>query len=191
MNHELSIRICQKLIDKGIIKEELKRVYTYGIELLLSFFISVSLILIVGTLTHRFVETLIFLFLFVSIRQMTGGYHAKTYFRCQIVTVGTFLLILLASYHLHPNITLHIILLVSGGVFILLFGPIENKHKPLSPAIKAKNKKLGAASFVLASGLSMILIYWKPRYADTAFFTLLSIILLMIVPLIERRIHHV
>lgn len=191
MNHELSIRICQKLIDKGIIKEELKRVYTYGIELLLSFFISVLLILIVGTLMHRFVETLIFLFLFVSIRQMTGGYHAKTYFRCQIVTVGTFLLILLASYHLHPNITLHIILLVSGGVFILLFGPIENKHKPLSPATKAKNKKLGAASFVLASGLSMILIYWKPLYADTAFFTLLSIILLMIVPLIERRIHHV
>ena len=191
MNHELSLRICQKLIDRGIIKEDLKRVYTYGIELLLSFIISVSLILVIGSLMNKLIETLIFLFLFISIRQMTGGYHAKSYFRCQIVTVGTFLLVLLAAHFLHPGIILRVILLALGGIFILLFGPIENKHKPLTPKIKAKNKKLGTVSFVLANGLSMVFAILKPQYADSAFFTLLSIILLMIVPLTERRIHHV
>ena len=87
MNNKLSVLLSRKLIISGIIQKEFEAIYIYGFELLLSFVVSVSIILALSILIRKFFESLIFLVLFIAIRQFTGGFHARTYLKCQIFTM--------------------------------------------------------------------------------------------------------
>lgn len=74
------------LLSRGIIKESQVRLYEYGFELLFSTVITVLFILLIGILWDELSRTMIFLLFFIPIRITAGGYHAKTYSRCFIVT---------------------------------------------------------------------------------------------------------
>ena len=65
MNHKLSVLICQKLAKHGIISKDIEEVYIYGFELILSFLISVSIILTIGIFITKIFETIVFLVLFI------------------------------------------------------------------------------------------------------------------------------
>lgn len=158
--------------------------YVYGTELLLSFIISTSIILLIGMLIHRMIKTLIFLAAFILLRRYTGGYHAKTYLRCKIVTVATYLSVVLFSELFHPTLLWLACLGMIGISTILMIGPIESPNKPLTAEERKKHKFTGLGLFVLVFIFACL--PYNP-YGNVFYFSLASVIVLMLVTLIVRK----
>lgn len=76
MLHSLSTYITEKFFNEN--DKYPKEIYVYGIELLISSFISTTVILLIGISTNTFFESVIFLISFSVIRVYTGGYHSMT-----------------------------------------------------------------------------------------------------------------
>ena len=188
MENKLAKWICRRLRAKQVIDEEYEEVYVYGLELILSFLISTSIILVIGILYGQIISTLTFLATFILIRQYTGGYHANSYIMCKLCTVISFG-IFLANVFPVPRL-LFLALLTIGCLIIWLFGPIENIHKPLTDQEKQKHKITALTLYVIWSVVGFAISFIVPLISNTIFYTLGAIIILMIIPLFERRTHH-
>lgn len=93
-------------------------IYVYGFELIISSIIETGALLLVGFLIGKFVETILFLVSFSSIRFFSGGYHANSYFKCFAVTLVNYFLVLLLYNNLR-NFSANMITVFTLVVFIL------------------------------------------------------------------------
>ena len=89
MLHILSKRIAFLVCEKTDLLP--LEIYVYGFELIISSIIETGALLLVGFLIGKFVETILFLVSFSSIRFFSGGYHANSYFKCFAVTLVSFI----------------------------------------------------------------------------------------------------
>ena len=80
MLHILSKRIAFLVCEKTDLLP--LEIYVYGFELIISSIVETGALLLVGFLISKFVETILFLVSFSSIRFFSGGYHANSYFKC-------------------------------------------------------------------------------------------------------------
>ncbi len=86
MNYLVS-KIVTFLTEQEVISSEsdVQDFYRYGIEISISSFLNIFLVLLLGIIINHIAESIIFLLLFILIRSFTGGYHADTYFRCNLL----------------------------------------------------------------------------------------------------------
>lgn len=190
MENKLAKWICRRLRAKQVVDEEYEEVYVYGLELILSFMISTSIVLVIGILFEQIISTLTFLATFILIRQYTGGYHANSYIMCKFCTVLSYSVSILLANIFPVSRLMFLVLLTIGCLIIWLFGPIENKHKPLTDQEKRKHKITALTLFVIWSVTGFAISFSMPLVSNTVFYTLCAIIILMIIPLLERRTHH-
>ena len=191
MIHELSKRINTLLSRKRIIKDELSEVYVYGTELFLSFILTSAVILTLGAISNMIIETLLYMIQFIGIRRLVGGFHAKTYLRCFICTVSFFSLTMVLSKFCRLPLAVHIVIAIAGSTIILLWGPIENEHKKISVEKKQKFKLFGTIVYGLSGLISCMLSVSQIHLCDIITYTLMMISVLMIIPLIGRRVKNV
>ncbi len=190
MENKLAKWIFRQLREKQVVDEEYEEVYVYGLELILSFLISTSIILVIGLLSGQIISTLTFLATFILIRQYTGGYHANSYIMCKFCTILSYVVsVLLANVFPVPRL-LFLALFTIGCMIIGLFGPIENIHKPLTDQEKKNHKITALTLYVIWSVTGFAISFIMPLISNTVFYTLCMIIILMILPLFERRTHH-
>lgn len=125
----MSLFLCRK----NIIHSDELDVYQYGFEIVISTILGFLLTVIIGIVLHMFVLSLLYYAIFVFIRQMTGGYHAKTYFRCNLVfTIVSFLTLGITKLSLlseQYSILNHALFLVAAVLTILIYAPVENPNK--------------------------------------------------------------
>lgn len=143
MLNSLSTMVANKFFDDN--DKYPKEIYIYGIELLISSFISTSVILLIGLLTKTFFESVIFLISFSAIRVYTGGYHSMTYLRCNIISASSYVAVIIFFYLFRDLITNPIVLL--SGYFLtmilaLVFAPVKHENKRLDTADIKKYKLL-------------------------------------------------
>ena len=114
--------------------EEQAEIVRYGLELfyLKAFFFLATIA--IGILMGSFWESLIFTALLSGIRTMVGGFHANTRMQCFIMSMLTFVCVLMilkivAVYNviLIPLIVLAVI----SSIVIWKFAPIDTENKPL------------------------------------------------------------
>lgn len=190
MNHKLSVLLARKLTRLGTIPKGHEDIYVYGFELIISFVVSVAVLLFLGIVFHKIVETLIFLTLFIVIRQFTGGFHADTYLKCQICTISFYACVMNLMVYIRPSYIAYVLLMIFGALIILVIGPVESPNKPLSSVSRRKNKLKGFMLFEFVSLISLYFVEIKPYISGVVFYTLFLIIILMIIPFLERRIRH-
>lgn len=155
--------------------------YKYGVEIALSSMLNIALILTIGILTKHFAESIIFLLVFIPTRQFTGGYHADTYFKCNLFLCISFILVLILFETLNNYSSLYVILLMNliSLSVILIFSPVENKNKPIKKEKRAGLKLKSTLIALFISVISITLHCYLIQYG-----TLLSCTLLMISMLI-------
>ncbi|SHO50309.1 accessory gene regulator ArgB-like protein [Anaerocolumna xylanovorans] len=155
-------RLVNKLIKKRVIKEEEYELYQFGIETaflkglhLLSYFI-------LGLLLGRIMELIIFLAVFIPLREYSGGYHASTKLRCYIVSCMT-VLSMLVILRLFPRdlYGISIYLAMFSGALLFLLIPVETKNKPLDDSEKIYYKSKAGFIIVLLLVLSLFLSMMK------------------------------
>lgn len=115
------------LLSHGIIQETQVRIYEYGFELLFSTIITVFFVILLGILCGELSRTTIFLLFFIPIRIAAGGYHAKTYVGCFILTNLIAMICVRISrllYNANFSVLFSLLVFVNVCMYIWLHAPI-------------------------------------------------------------------
>ena len=93
----LSSKLADLLIKNEIVSSEDREIYIYGFEIIISSFFGASSVLFLGIILRSVIESLVFLIIFIVIRQCCGGYHANSYIKCIISFVLVFVLVIIGQ----------------------------------------------------------------------------------------------
>ncbi len=161
----------------------------YGIELTISTIIGICNIFILSILFGDIVKGLIFILVFVPLRQYLGGYHADTYFKCNLTLAlcySSYLILLFFFPEINNEIS--IVLYVVELVLIVCLFPVENKHKPF------KNQKhyirckiISIIAFNIYSLIAMLFNIKNMRYGSIIQYSLHIVMILGIIGYLKER----
>lgn len=188
MNY-LTSKILKFITYQNVISsdDEVQDFYKYGIEITISSLLNIILVLTIGLLIGHVLESIIYLSLFILIRSFTGGYHADTYFRCNLLMCVTFILTVFANIITSDKITLSIAigLVCLTEITVVLLGPIENKNKPIDGSKKPKLKIMGLIVTLTVNYIGIIFV--KSYIGTMIIFTCLLIAALMAAAIIKEK----
>lgn len=172
--------LTEYYVRKNIIPEEKKEVYFYGLKLITSDIINFSIIMILGLILGRFLDSVVFLLSFCTLRLFSGGFHAKTFWLCRLTMMLTFSGVVLLS--MRPVPWQYAAAANAAAVIVIaLLAPIEHPNKPLKEKQKKRNKIKAIIMSVFLAIVSATLAYIGIKTGITISLTLLSVVVLMIV----------
>ncbi len=152
----LSKKIASFFVKFGVAKEEEEEIYTYGLQVILSSAFSLTLIFALAIIKRDMIETGLFLGSLVLMRSYTGGYHAKHYWSCCLVTLSCYLLNMYIGKMIQSYLILFILYLASISI-ILLFSPLDNKNKRIAGADIPKFKIIAMGLCLMFSAVIIVL----------------------------------
>ncbi len=140
---KLACAITDFLYARIELDKEEKQIYQYGIEVLISTVISFLILLVLGLCFDMLFEAAMFFVVFYLLRRNTGGYHADTYLKCNIVFgFDAFMVLFVSSmdfqffYFLVINIASFLGVLIA----VVLRAPMESANKPIPKNKRSKYK---------------------------------------------------
>ena len=139
MLKNLAENLAQILAANNIIKVEDYDVYRYGLELVISKIIMYTIVLIIALLTNTLLFSVLFIGMYMVLRQYTGGFHCKSAEMCLVVSVLIYLIVLL--FYLVNLINIKIIfatISLTIPLIVLIFSPVESVNNPLTIDEKSK-----------------------------------------------------
>lgn len=113
---------------------------SHGIDVLISDGSNYLCALLLSLLFKTTALTVLYLFVFGSLRVHTGGAHADTRFKCFIVFQCLHILFLLLMHLQYPPILLVTAVLLCN-LYMLHYSPVEHIYNPLSDEERIKNQK--------------------------------------------------
>jgi len=130
----LADKVAYFFVRKGVAKEEDIEIYQYGVGLFLSTVFDIIAVIIISLFTGMVLGTVFFMIFFMSLRTLTGGYHADSYFKCFLVFIVVYSLSSLTVFLTPDAYIMQFIfwLTVVSSIFIVAFSPVESNNKPLS-----------------------------------------------------------
>ncbi|MDF2882005.1 MAG: accessory regulator [Clostridiaceae bacterium] len=140
----LSDNITDFFYSNNILEEEDKEIYVYGLHLIISTVIGITLIFILGLILNRLIYSIVFLISFIPIRMYSGGYHASSYVKCNLILIVLYLttmsvVVFTPSVYV---IGISAIMTIATVYIILKFAPVDNEKKRLTENKKKRNKKI-------------------------------------------------
>ena len=189
----IASKVVGYLVKKEMIEDEkeYKDFYQYGAEITISSLLNIALILLIGALSNHLVDSLIYLLLFVFLRRFTGGYHADTYYKCNIIGCVNFSLIILGkdlSVRFLSSWLPPIAIGILSVLALSLLCPIENENKPIEEDKKPIYKLLSVLFGGLYLTTSAFLLVHYADFGFTVLYTLLSVAASVIKSYAEKRI---
>lgn len=156
-------------VKKGVIDEEVKDVYIYGSELLISEMICTLLVMGIGLYAGKFIETLLYLASYIPIRIYAGGYHATSHRNCTVIFNLCYIVIFFVVDKMLSLKLDHIlyILSIGSGLIVIILAPIEDLRKPLDEREKyiygEKAKKRVLLLLLFAIIIAWLIPQWKEK----------------------------
>ena len=125
-----------KIVDKLIVLsgDEERETIEYGLSILLDGIITITVIMALGILFGKIVESCIFLLFGIVGTSTLGGFHCKTKLRCMVSTLIMWGLMLIGTYHLKffwkkTNV---LVLSVVMLLLVAVLAPAQHENKPLT-----------------------------------------------------------
>ena len=180
----LSKKCAEILVRHGKISDTQINLYKYGFELLFSTVSTLSFILLLSVLGGYVSQAIVFLLYFIPVRIAAGGYHAKSYGRCFMLTNTVAIICVAVSEFLWQinSIYLQIILLI-GFVWACKYiwdnAPIiPSKYRGKTNRYRV-NRRYAHSIIVLEGAFVVFLTIWRYRFAFTAFITTYFVAIMM------------
>ncbi|MCH5213260.1 MAG: accessory gene regulator B family protein [Oscillospiraceae bacterium] len=184
----ISLCLTKKFLDRNIITPDKAEICKVGIELITADIINFSIILAIGVLTKSFIDSCIYLLLLWSIRRFSGGFHAKTYAVCRVVTVGIFAIILLINRIIHDYLLLYsIVFNITAFITMLLFAPVRHPNKNLTDKEIKANKLFSLMTTVFFATVSIVLIVIERKEGFVISLTIFAISILMYIGMLTNK----
>jgi len=187
--NKVALIITDYLYKNKAIDENHKEVYIYGFEICISNIINFCLIMGLGLILREFINSVLFYVVFVVTRSFSGGYHADSYLKCNVLFGIIYLITILFSKVMTPFMSF-VYLLVFLAIYIgciIEYAPIDSKNKELTKDKKTKFKKISILISFIWTAIISILYLVAREYATTITFTLVMIAMLMLVEVNKRR----
>ncbi|WP_069998706.1 accessory gene regulator ArgB-like protein [Cellulosilyticum sp. I15G10I2] len=124
-------RITDLFIHNGIINSEDKELYTYGLQQGLIIIANILTTLFIGLLLGMVWQSIVFMLSYIPLRSFAGGYHAKTQFKCYMLSIVLTTAVLLVIKLIPWTNFMIWGLALSAGMLILIFSPLGDSNKPL------------------------------------------------------------
>lgn len=143
MFEKVALHITEWMGHNRIIERDRMVVVKWGISNILDTLFNLATFLIIGILMHMPLETVTFTLGYIPLRSYAGGYHAKTPFRCWVLSNVILLIALLCIRYLsrYPSIIWSLAIL--SVILLIMLMPVSDIHKPLSDADKHRYKRVG------------------------------------------------
>lgn len=187
MIREFANRVGRRWVRNGLISHEYYACYVYGIELIISELISISNILILGVITGTYSNAVVFLVVFILVRQYTGGFHADNYLNCNLYFSLSYVINMMIVACIDVNIyIISVIVLIMGIGTILIVGPVTHKNKVLNEALRKANKVRSLILYVGCCFISIGIAASHRSLSLTIIIALLQIIILMVTGRIKQ-----
>lgn len=191
MISHISEQMLQYLLKSRVINDsdEEKEYYRYGIEITISSLLNIILIIVIGIIFRNVFESIIFLSFFMLIRQFTGGYHADTYFKCNLSVCISFISVLIMYHSTYEKITISLSVYISilCVAIILFLCPIENVNKPIPKYKRNFFKYVSAILGIVYGIIGTVLISLSIKYGVLILYTLVLVTALIIAAIIKDR----
>ncbi len=157
MIHQLAKSIATYFLKENIIEQDDMDTYIYGAEVLISGVLGIVNILLVSILLDTFYQGILFLVIFIPIRMYTGGYHASSYFTCNIGFIFIYILSILmenliSKWHLTSLLW---ILVLAGLLIIFRYAPLENANKKIPISKVKRYKVIGCSLYIGFMGIAI------------------------------------
>lgn len=136
-------RLADQMVEHQIITEENREVVIYGLDMIAFTVLSLSSLLLLGTLFGRFAVTVCWLVPVVLLQSTCGGYHAQTHTRCYATLLASWLL----TAFLAPKLPVEACTLALLASFPVIWAltPLEHENAPMSPEKFQKMKRASRA----------------------------------------------
>ena len=168
-----------------------KEVYQYGIQLSLSTLASACSVIMLSLLLGEAITSFAFLGIFFFLRLFAGGYHARTYMRCFLLTNAVYLTVFFASeivrntqlYSLLPVIA------ITSCLIISVLAPVRNKNHPLSAGAYNRNRKIALCIVLIETSILIVLWFWKSirPFLIVPTMSLAAVAVMMIITLFRKE----
>ena len=126
----LSKCIATWLIKYGVVEQEDKELYEYAAYSLILSISPLIMIMIIGLLMGRTVESILIIIPFMFIRKFSGGYHAKYAWVCMISSCGILLLCVYMVARIKYSMLINIIL-ICAAISLTILSPIDSENRRL------------------------------------------------------------
>ena len=182
--------ITNYFVKQNYISEDKKEIYSYGFKLIFSDIINFSIVLICSLILNDIISGIVFLITLCSIRQFSGGFHAKTFWLCRLSMIITFITVICLSQWINSFQIKELIVLLLNAVSIIIiaiFAPIKHPNKPLNERQYRKNKQKSIITSAILSIISLILCVMEIEEGVTISITISAVVILMIIGLITTK----
>lgn len=153
MIETLAKKITTKFIDNNIIKSEDKEIYIYCFETTIFTGIGYLVLFVLSIIFNESIVSLIFLLSFLVFRKICGGYHANNYSLCSLMSLLSYLFLILIVKKITIVFNVSYYLLIIGLLIILTLSPIQNDNKPFTDK---QRKRFKITSKALAAILMFV-----------------------------------
>lgn len=186
LGRNISLFLCRN----NIISEQDLEIYQYGFETIISTVLGFMITLLIGFILDMQLLSVLYYVIFVFLRQLTGGYHADTYLKCNtIFAIITFITLGITKL-LHITGKYSLIFLMILTIFSLLiiwrYAPVENPNKPLDSEQIMRNHKMSLLLSVSLSLLSFILYFAMAEVSLLITLTMFCVSLLIIISKLKK-----
>lgn len=124
-------KIGNRFVRDGIITEEDKELYTYGMQQGVLILLNIISAIIIGFIFNMVWQSVVFLLLYIPLRSYAGGYHARTQIRCYLVSLFIMIIALVGMRTIQWTSLTALISVIISVSFIFLLTPVEDVNKPL------------------------------------------------------------
>lgn len=174
-------KVGNRFVRDGIITEEDKELYTYGMQQGALILINIISAIIIGIIFNMVWQCIIFLLAYMPLRSYAGGYHARSQFRCYVVSQFIIVIALLGIMEIQwTTITALFSVIISAGIIFVL-APVEDANKPLDASEKDLYKR--KTRKILLLEILIALVFWfinkEISVCIIMVFDILSIMLLL------------
>ena len=189
---EIITKFCHIIVNffirQKIFPEEQGEIYQYGFELWVSSVIGILTVLMIGIISGRFWESVIFYIVFCFTRLFSGGFHAPTYLLCKIIFATVLLLVLALDWLLCDIVHYYwYILYFYSFIIICRFAPVENSNKKLTEHEKVRSKVICIVELMICPLVMLLLNSLNSELYHIVALTLFSVANLMLLGIFYER----
>lgn len=179
-------RISHYFSKKLASNSEEQEILQYGFECLINTLIPIILYFLFALTQNMIFESIIWLVLFLLLRNYIGGYHASSHGRCIIIsTLYGLLTLFCINYFKSIPITIEIAVCSSVAILHILLGPIITDSDLIENY--KKYKIIGFIIIIMESIFMSIFNFYDIELHSCLFFSLVSAVILHYMERIKRR----
>ena len=163
MIHTLATTIINVFEKNNVLQHE-KEIYQHGLELILSYMVGLIIQIIFCIVTGFWIETTMFIIFFESLRRYTGGYHASTYWGCNVVYLFAYGVYYLWVTSIEVTIPVLLMVYTISSICICIKAPITHEHNPLSKIERVQYKRKSILFVSLFTSVFVLLLITNHVY---------------------------